>query len=203
MKVKVCGLKQIRNINEIADAGADLAGIIFYSKSPRFVSDSLDFDEVRNVKIKKAGVFVNENTESIVKKIANYGLDFVQLHGNESPEVCKELMSHSKVIKAFGIDSKFDFEKLNAYKGCVDYFLFDTATPNYGGSGKSFDYDLLTKYDLNIPFIISGGISAGSIQAIRNIKHKHLYGVDINSRFEISPGLKDVKKVEQFIKQLR
>ena len=203
MKIKVCGLKQIQNIKDITEAGADFAGMIFYDKSPRFVNGSLNFEELANVNIKKVGVFVNESIDSIAKTITKYDLYFIQLHGNESPEVCKELMPYAKIIKAFGVDADFDFKKLDAYQDFVGYFLFDTATPNYGGSGKSFDYELLNNYHLEIPFIISGGISLENIKSIKQIKRERLFGVDINSKFEISPGLKDAEKIKQFIKQLK
>lgn len=203
MKIKVCGLKQIQNIKDIAEAGADFAGMIFYDKSPRFVNGSVNFEEVRNVEIKKVGVFVNENIDSIAQAITKYDLDFIQLHGNESADNCKELMPYAKIIKAFGVDGNFDFKKLDAYQDFVEYFLFDTATPKYGGSGNPFDYELLSNYGLNTPFFLSGGISSENIQTLKQLNHKLLYGVDINSRFETSPGLKDVEKVKQFIKQLK
>ena len=203
MKIKVCGLKDFLNIKEISESDADFVGIIFYEKSPRFVNGSLSFDQAREINTKKVGVFVNESAYSVLSKVAHYNLDVVQLHGNESPDYCRELKRNVKIMKAFGVDVDFDFQILEAYEKCVDYFLFDTATLNYGGSGKTFDYTLLAKYNFSIPFFISGGISIGTVQTLKQLNIKHLYGVDINSKFEISPGLKDVIKVKQFIKELK
>jgi phosphoribosylanthranilate isomerase len=205
MKIKVCGLKHSSNITEIAETGIDFVGMIFYKKSVRYVNGSLSFDEARqiNSKVKKVGVFVNENPYSVINAIAHYDLDIVQFHGNESEEYCKELKQYAKVIKTFGIDEQFNFERMKEYEGTVDYFLFDTATPYHGGSGKSFDYELLNKYNMDVPFFISGGISLENIQTIKQLNIKQLFGVDINSKFEISPGLKDVNKIKQFIDQLK
>ena len=205
MKIKVCGLKYLSNIVDITETGVDFIGMIFYNKSPRYVNGSLSFDEARqiNSNVKKVGVFVNENSYSVINAIAHYNLDIVQLHGKESQEYCKKLRQYVKVMKAFGIDEQFNFERLCEYKESVDYFLFDNETPDYGGSGKSFNHGLLHKYNLDIPFFISGGISLENIQAIKQLSIKQLYGVDINSKFETSPGLKDVNKVKQFVNQLK
>jgi phosphoribosylanthranilate isomerase len=203
MKIKVCGLKYPNNLNEVSKSGADFVGMIFYDKSPRFVDGSVSFDEARTIKTHKVGVFVNEPIYSVLNTIAHYDLNLVQLHGSESPEYCQELKSYSKIIKAFGIDADFDFQMLKSYENNVDYFLFDTSTPNYGGSGEQFDWDLLKNYRLNVPFFLSGGISSENIQTLKQLNITQLYGIDINSKFEISAGLKDVNKVKQFIDQLK
>jgi phosphoribosylanthranilate isomerase len=203
MKIKVCGLKDIKNIKKVTEAGIDFVGMIFYNKSPRFVNDSLSFDEARQINTKKVGVFVNEPLYSVLNSIAHYDLDFVQLHGKESPEYCKEIKTYIKIIKAFGIGDDFDFKSLRSYQNEVDYFLFDTAGSGYGGNGMQFDWDLLKKYDLNVPFFLSGGISEEHIQAIKQLNIKQLYGIDINSKFEISPGLKDEDKIKQFVNELK
>ena len=205
MKVKVCGLKHYANISDVVRSGADYVGLIFYKNSPRYVNDALSFDEARQIdgKVKKVGVFVNEDMYSILNEIAHYNLDMVQLHGNEDPAYCRELRTNVKVVKAFGIDENFNFQNLNAYKEAVDYFLFDTATPQHGGSGKEFDHQLLEQYNLEIPFFLSGGISVDNIQTIKKLNLKQLFAVDINSKFEVLPGVKDINKVKQFIDQLK
>lgn len=201
MKVKVCGLKDYENISNVILAGADYIGFIFHKDSPRFFNSALDFDEVRKIKVKKVGVFVNENSYSVLDKVAHYDLDLVQLHGNETPEYCSEIRKHVKTIKAFGIDKDFDFETIKGFD--VDYFLFDTKTEAYGGSGRIFNHRLLRDYTLDIPFFLSGGISLGHAQHIRELNIKQLIGVDLNSRFEISPGIKEASRIKQFIKQLK
>ncbi len=203
MKIKVCGLRNYENISNILIAGADYVGFIFHKESPRYFNGSLSFDEVRSIKAKKVGVFVNECTYSILDKVAHHDLDLVQLHGNESPQQCKELKSYVKVIKTFGMDPEFNFEILKEYVGSIDYFLFDTKTEFHGGSGKSFDHKLLSGYNLETPFFISGGISSESTEALKKLKMKQLFGIDINSKFEISPGMKEASKVKQFINELK
>lgn len=203
MKIKVCGLKNYENISNVIIAGADHIGFIFHKESPRYFNNALSFDEIRTIKVKKVGVFVNEDAYSVLDKVAHYDLDFVQLHGTESPEYCSGLRNYVKTIKSFGIDENFDFNILNSYTDKVDYFLFDTATPAFGGSGKIFDYRLLQKYELSVPFFLSGGISLEHSQNIKQLKLKQLIGVDLNSKFEISPGIKEASKIKQFINKLR
>ena len=202
MKIKVCGLRNYENISNVITAGADHVGFIFHKQSPRYFNDALSFDEMRTIKVKKVGVFVNEDAYSILDKVAHYDLDLIQLHGNESPEDCSELKKYVKTIKSFGIGEDFDFKTLENYVDKVDYLLFDTATGNHGGSGRSFDHALLQKYRLNVPFFLSGGISLENISNIKQLKLKHLIGVDLNSKFETSPGIKEASKVKQFIKLL-
>ncbi len=203
MKIKVCGLRNYENISNVIIAGADHVGFIFHEGSPRYFDNALSFDEIRTIKAKKVGVFVNATAYSVIDKVAHYDLDLVQLHGNESPEYCLELRNYAKTIKSFGINENFDFATLNNYVGKVDYFLFDNATPDHGGSGKTFDHNLLKNYDLDIPFFISGGISLENVQTIKQLNLKHLSGVDLNSKFEFSPGVKEASRIKQFIKQLK
>lgn len=203
MKIKVCGLKNYENISNVIIAGADHVGFIFHKGSPRYFNNALSFDEIRTIKVKKVGVFVNEDLYSILDKVAHFDLDLVQLHGNESPAQCSELGKYVKTIKSFGIDEHFDFSFLSKYSDKVDYFLFDTATPGHGGSGKVFDHSLLRKYELNVPFFLSGGISLENAKKIKQLNLKQLIGVDLNSKFEISPGIKEASKIKQFIKQIK
>lgn len=204
MKVKVCGLKYQSNIEQLMQLEIDYMGFIFYEKSSRFVNTNLGFDYIRTIPkyIKKVGVFVNENSYSICDKVAHYDLDIVQLHGEESPEICAELKSHAKVMKVFQINEDFDFKQLEKYISTVDYFLFDTPTINYGGSGKVFNWLLLENYSYNIPFFLSGGISEEHIDKIKKLKIPQLIGIDINSKFEIEPGLKNKNKIKEFIDKL-
>jgi phosphoribosylanthranilate isomerase len=202
MKIKVCGLNNYENITNVIIAGADYVGFIFHKGSPRYFNGALSFDEVRKIKTKKVGIFVNEDLYSVLDKVAHYDLDLVQLHGSELPEYCSELRKYVKTIKAFGIDGNFDFDVINEYAASVDYFLFDTFTAMHGGSGKNFDHNLLQKYGSDVPFFLSGGISLESINNIRQLNFKQLIGLDLNSKFEISPGIKEASKIKQFIKRL-
>jgi len=198
MKIKICGLKDPENIKAVANLNPDYMGFIFYEKSPRFV-DALQPDVLATIpsSINKTAVFVNEDMDTINRLIDQYDFDFIQLHGNETPAFCKALRDKAIVIKAFGIDNDFDFKQLDKYKNKVDLFLFDTKTKAHGGSGITFDWGVLDKYELDIPFFLSGGLSLDNLDAVKSIYHPQFYGVDLNSKFETSPGIKDLKKLEQ------
>ena len=200
MIVKVCGLKEMNNINQLNEIDIDLMGFIFYNKSSRFIEQEIN---TSNLSKKKVGVFVNESLENIKKKIKNYSLNYVQLHGNETPEFTKKLMSYCKVIKAFRIFENFNFDSTKRYTDCCDLFLFDTFSKNFGGSGKKFDWNCLKSFNKK-KFLLSGGINIDSVDQIIDLKNENefLFGIDINSKFEISPGLKDIKKVNMFLKKL-
>jgi phosphoribosylanthranilate isomerase len=198
MKIKVCGLRDPGNIKAIAALEPDYMGFIFYGSSPRYVHE-LQVDALESIPhtINKTAVFVNESAETINDLIDKYNFDFIQLHGDESPEFCNSLRDKAIVIKAFGVNNDFDFKQLNKYKNKVDLFLFDTKTESYGGSGKTFDWGILDNYELEIPFFLSGGISPENIEEVKYITHPQFYGVDLNSKFEITPGLKDLEKLEK------
>jgi phosphoribosylanthranilate isomerase len=198
MKIKVCGLKFPGNIEAVTALNPDYMGFIFYGKSPRFV-DEMGADILSRipVSIKKTAVFVNENIETVSELITKYDFDAVQLHGNETPAFCGKLKGNIEVIKAFGVDENFDFGQLNEYDGLVDFFLFDAKTSIHGGSGNTFDWNILNEYKLNIPFFLSGGLSLENIDEIKKINHTQFYGVDLNSRFETAPGMKDIYKLEK------
>ena len=200
MIVKVCGLKEINNINQLNEIDIDLIGFIFYNKSSRFIDFEINTSHITK---KKVGVFVNESLENIKKKIKNYNLNYVQLHGDETPKFTEKLMNYCKVIKAFRISENFDFDSTNQFTDCCDLFLFDTFSKNFGGSGKKFDWKRLKGFNKK-KFLLSGGIDLNSVDEINNIKNENdfLLGIDINSRFEISPGLKDIKKINMFLKKL-
>lgn len=199
MIVKVCGLKfenQIEKLDQIKSV--NWLGFIFYKGSKRFIKSING-----NVKsAEKVGVFVNEDIKNILKVAETNHLDILQLHGGESPELCVELKTSYTIIKAFGIDERFDFSQLENYQDKVDYFLFDTKTKGYGGSGNLFDWSILEKYTLNIPFLLSGGISVESIDAIKNFRHKSFIGIDLNSGFENEPGNKNIELIKTFLKHL-
>lgn len=204
MKIKVCGLKYQSNVNELINLPIDYVGFIFYKKSPRYLDDEISFDYVRTIPshIQKVGVFVNTDSYSVINNIAHYNLDAVQLHGDESVEFCNGIRRYANIIKAFQIHDHFDFSVLESYVPYVDYFLFDTACKDYGGSGLSFNWQLLEKYTQNIPFFLSGGINEYSIDELLKINHKQFYAIDLNSKFEIEAGLKDINKIKSFINKL-
>ncbi|CAD5248870.1 N-(5'-phosphoribosyl)anthranilate isomerase [Imperialibacter sp. EC-SDR9] len=198
LHLKVCGMKFPDNIKRLKEVEPDFMGMIFFSKSPRFVGSELLFTgtSIFPPGAKKVGVFVNAPLWDIVKVVEEYKLEYVQLHGEEFPQYCVELRKKGmKVIKAFQVSNSFDFKKVEAFEGCIDYALFDTKTPNYGGSGEKFDWTLLNSYKLSIPFFLSGGISLEDIDEIEQLDLPKLFGIDVNSRFEVSPGLKDIDKL--------
>ena len=205
MKIKICGLKHPGNIETIAALAPDYMGFICYPSSPRFIADNIQAETLAALpgNIYKTAVFVNESADSITKLIDTYNFGAIQLHGNERPEFCKSFKGKVVVIKAFGVDKDFDFEQLNQFVGSIDYFLFDTKTDQHGGSGKIFDWTLLDNYKLNIPFFLSGGLSLENLEEIKSINHPQFYGVDLNSRFEIEPGLKDIDKLKKAFDILR
>ena len=203
--IKICGLKFPENIRNIASMQPDMMGFIFYPKSPRYVNNPKDIAQLFIApSIKKIGVFVNETKETILQKVKMYQLQGVQLHGDESPGLCLALKQQNlKVIKAFPIASADDMKRCALYEGFADYFLFDTRTLLHGGSGEKFDWEMIHSYKGLTPFLLSGGISSDDAEAIRSFKHARFAGVDLNSRFETSPGKKDVEMLQLFIQKLK
>ena len=198
--IKVCGMTQADNIRETEALGVDLIGFNFYPKSPRCLCQMPGYLPRL---AKRVGVFVNQPKEELAMYTDRFGLDYLQLHGTESPGYCHTLQSAGfRLIKAFAIAQAKDLEATQAYEGLCDYFLFDTKTPSYGGSGKQFDWTLLKHYQGQTPFLLGGGINAYSAKAIRAFRHPRLAGVDLNSRFELSPGVKDVERLRRFLKEL-
>ncbi|MDQ0966942.1 phosphoribosylanthranilate isomerase [Flavobacterium sp. W4I14] len=206
LKLKVCGMRLAANIAAVAELQPDYLGFIFYEKSPRLISDvSAELIKYIPSEIKTVGVFVNEALEKVKDKVNTLKLKTVQLHGSESTEYCAALKSSFpalEVIKAFGIDEDFDFSGLGAYLNVVDYFLFDTKTKMHGGSGKTFNWSVLDRYTYTKPYFLSGGIDLEHAPTIKEINDERLYALDINSRFEIEPGLKDAEKIKEFIKEM-
>lgn len=209
MRIKVCGMKYPDNISELIELPIDMMGMIFYEKSPRYVEklslyeiDSL-IKQTTNNGIDRVGVFVNEDIDTVLEKVDKYALDMVQLHGNESPEYVHELNKKTPVIKAFSIAMAEDIEKTKEYDRLFGYFLFDTKTPQHGGSGQKFDWSVLDAYAGATPFLLSGGIGSEDGEVIKQINHPKFYGIDLNSRFETEPGRKDINLLKQFIKSIQ
>lgn len=198
-------MRDSENIKSLLRLRPDYVGFIFYEKSKRFVGTPIN-REVLNAFPKmtqKVGVFVNAELAYMEQQIERYGLDMVQLHGAESPETCRVLKSRVKVIKVFSVGTAFDFKKTAAYKPHCDYFLFDTKCKNYGGSGVTFNWDILNAYDNEIPFFLSGGVSLDNFEKVEELTHLNIHAVDVNSRFEIQPALKDISKVKRLIEKIR
>ncbi len=229
MKLKICGIKHPDNARQLLTLAPDYLGFIFYKKSPRYVGEPTDLDWVKNLPgpTQKVGVFVNEEVETMKKTAETLGLQVVQLHGEEPPEVCSFLKKAGlEVWKVFGVDEDFDFEKTKPYIGVADKFLFDTKGKNRGGNGVAFDWSLLEKYEGETPFVLSGGIGPlpltpkgeptdAQLSELQNFRSSDAWksvgsplGVrgpavlDINSRFETAPGLKDFNLVKKFKDEL-
>jgi phosphoribosylanthranilate isomerase len=201
--IKVCGMRDSANIQELANLKPDFIGFIFYEKSKRFVAYNLDINVLNNLhkSVKKVGVFVDEPEESILKIVEKYNLDYVQLHGDESAQFCKNLKEKGiKIIKAFSVDETFDFETTIEYQNVCTLFLFDTKTAEKGGSGKTFNWQILEKYQGSTPFLLAGGIDENNFEKAKNIKNKYFFGLDLNSKFEIEPGFKDIEKLKIILK---
>lgn len=206
IKLKVCGMREQANIEEVASLNPGYMGFIFYAGSKRYAGNLLPETLTAIApEIKRTGVFVNEQLDQVLEYILKYKLSAIQLHGDESPAYCAEFKAlglNTELIKAFGVDETFDFNSLEAYEGVVDYFLFDTRSPDYGGSGQLFSWRLLEKYTMDVPYFLSGGIGPESVAEIKKIRDERLFAVDVNSRFELEPGLKNVDQLKEFRNQL-
>lgn len=229
--IKVCGMTDMDNIKEVAQLDIDLMGFIFYPKSPRFVRQITsmagiipDYSEERLHRqavekradqaehtIQRVGVFVDDMPQTIVTRIYNYQLDFVQLHGSELPVMIENLrrtlvpdiVPQIGVVKTISVSSAADFVQTADYEGLVDAFLFDTKCEEKGGSGRQFDWHLLDEYKGATPFLLSGGIGPDDAETLRAIDHPMFAGVDLNSKFETAPGMKDVESLRKFIETFR
>ena len=200
-------MREPDNIQAISALQPDFMGFIFYEKSPRDVSDKLSIEAIKKIPahINKVGVFVNEDLEKVKATRKMFGFSHVQLHGNESVDYCRELKKLGiSVIKVFSIEMKEDFQVVEKYSEVSDYFLFDTKSPKHGGTGLKFDWDLLENYKGKTPVILSGGIGPNDADLIKEISNKYTFieGLDLNSKFEISPALKDDRLVETFLGSL-
>ncbi len=198
---KVCGMREAQNIRDVEALGIDWMGFIFWEKTKRNVAHKPDY---LPEKCKRVGVFVDADIDFIEQKQKDFGLNIIQLHGKESPDFCKMVKKRlgTTVMKAFSFKTAEDVAKTDEYDGTCDYFLFDTPTPNAGGSGKTFDWSLLDSYKGSTPFILSGGIGIGSVEALKAFSHDKWAGIDVNSKFEVEPALKDAELLRSFFESL-
>ena len=201
MIVKVCGMREPENFRAVEQAGADWMGFICYEGSPRHVSGVPQYLPAQT---KRVGVFVNAGLEEILARAEELKLDYVQLHGTESPDLCIGLRCHGlHLIKAFAPRTPDDFGQTIPYLPLCDYLLFDTPCTGFGGSGKAFDWDLLRHYKGTTPFLLSGGIRPESLEALSRFRHPRWAGIDLNSGFETAPAMKDARKLKAFIEAVR
>ncbi len=204
LKIKICGMTDAANMRAIQTLQPDFFGLIFYPRSPRFVT----LEQVKTLpqfeNVERVGVFVNEAPENILEVARTVNLSFIQLHGNETPEFCEQLRGENlKIIKVFSVDEDFDAAALERYENVCDYFLFDTKTSKHGGSGRKFDWQILRGLKINKPFFLSGGIGAENAgEAIEACRDLPLYALDINSRAEITAGVKSSEIVSEIIRSL-
>ncbi len=216
---KVCGMREGENIRQVAELGVNWIGMIFWDKSPRNVTMIPTYagiipdrgSDIGSFKAKRVGVFVDEMPQNIITRVVNYKLDLVQLHGHETPTLIRNLRRTLdpdirpgiQFIKAISVSGSNDIAAYKDYEDCVDYFLFDTKCATVGGSGTQFDWSVLDAYDGDVPFLLSGGIGPDDAGRVRDFHHPKCIGIDLNSRFETEPGLKDIAKLKQFLEQLK
>lgn len=212
-------MREGENIRQVAELGVNLIGMIFWDKSPRNVTMIPTYagiipdrgSDIGSFKAKRVGVFVDEMPQNIITRVVNYKLDLVQLHGHETPTLIRNLRRTLdpdirpgvQFIKAISVGGCNDIAAYKDYEDCADYFLFDTKCPTVGGSGSQFDWSVLEAYDSDVPFLLSGGIGPDDAKRVRNFHHPKCIGIDLNSRFETEPGLKDITKLKQFLEQLK
>ncbi|MBK3517882.1 phosphoribosylanthranilate isomerase [Carboxylicivirga marina] len=195
-------MRNAQNIADLIKLKPDYMGFIFYEKSPRYIAQAPDVDFDNS--IKKVGVFVNASERTINEKRIQFGLDIIQLHGDESPELCYLIkQSGVQVMKVFRVDDDFDFQITRRYQDYCDYFLFDTQTKAFGGSGTKFNWRLLEQYNNARPVFLSGGIGPNDVESITSIKGLNLKAIDVNSKFETEPALKDIERLAGFINNIR
>lgn len=208
MRVKVCGMTQLSQVEELANMGIAFAGFIFYAKSPRYVFKSLNITEIKRISnINKVGVFVNAPIEEVIHMVDECRLSMVQLHGDETPKYCEKIADYVSVVKAFRMSEDDNIEyMIKPFMDVCDMFMFDTLGVGYGGTGKKFDWNLLKGKTIGKPFFLSGGIDPEDVSNLKFFAQepvaKALFAVDINSKFESSPGVKDMKMVREFVKGL-
>jgi phosphoribosylanthranilate isomerase len=211
MKIKVCGITNIDEALALSKAGVNYMGFIFYPASKRYALHTLSLDQIKSVQLPgvlKVGVFVNEPLEKVIATATEAGLDMVQLHGDETPNYCKEMANHYPVIKAFRISETDDVAyKISEYLEDIDYLLFDTASSVYGGSGISFDWKKLANATGQKPYFLSGGIGPDDVSKITSFVQSDTAGnctaVDVNSKFETAPGQKNIQLLQSFIPTIK
>ena len=198
-------MREPENLRCVEMLDVDYLGFVFYAQSPRYVPEEYGFIEAFGHCTKnKVGVFVNESIEKMLCISKLFQFNYLQLHGNETPEICCELRQKGySIIKAFPVTTSSDFNQTKSYQNCCDYYLFDASCAGYGGSGKRFDWSLLDAYKGEIPFLLSGGLTFDCVADIKRLKHPQFFGVDLNSGFELYPAMKDVIKLKDFINELK
>jgi phosphoribosylanthranilate isomerase len=207
MRTKVCGMTNAEQVMQLDEMGVEFAGFIFYPKSPRYAYRFMPRPEIKKIRgksINKVGVFVNADVEELLQTVDDCGLYLVQLHGDETPKYCERVANYVTVIKTFRLRENENVPwKIKDYIDIADMFLFDTDSTAYGGTGKKFNWDMLKGLNIGKPFFLSGGIGSGDLEALTAFSKdpvaKDLFSIDVNSRFEISPGIKDMEKLKQFI----
>ena len=209
MKIKVCGNTLPHQVNALDDIGVTFAGFIFYSRSPRYMATKMSPEKIRQIKGKiiKVGVFVNPTYDELMKTVDDYRLDMVQLHGDESPKFCDKIADYISVIKAFRLsDNDSIMHMTQSYMEICDFFMFDTLGAGYGGTGKKFDWTILQKSVPVKPYFLSGGIEPGDEKSLEEFigtaAGEKLFAIDINTKFEIGPGVKDVNSIKKFAENL-
>jgi len=210
IRIKVCGMTLPEQVNALDEMGVDFAGFIFYPKSPRYMANKISPDKMRQIKgrIAKVGVFVNMPYDDLLRTVDEYRLDMVQLHGDETPFVCEKIANYVTVVKAFRLSDNDPIDWITRpYHESSDMFMFDTMGAGYGGTGKKFDWNVLKGSAINKLFFLSGGIEPGDERKLREFETeevgKKLFSIDINSKFEVSPGVKNIEKVREFCLNLR
>jgi phosphoribosylanthranilate isomerase len=208
MKLKVCGITQLEQLIQLDSLGINYGGLIFYDQSLRWIDNKLKAEEVKLLPLtmQKVGVFVNAEESYILEQVENFGLDLVQLHGDETPGFCNQISSQVTVIKVFRItqtnEQNIDW-MVKPYEEYCDYYLFDTNRKNaYGGTGEKFDWKILNDNKINKPFFLSGGIGLGDVEKLRTFEHPFFYCIDLNSRVEITVGIKDIDAIHKMSDQL-
>jgi phosphoribosylanthranilate isomerase len=210
MRVKVCGMTELEQIRQLDAMGVDFAGFIFYPKSPRYVVRHLAGEQLKKAKLRlgKVGVFVNAGYDEVMKQVDSYGLDMVQLHGDETPRFCEQLANYITVIKVFrlGEDDPIDWI-IRPYQDYCDMFLFDTEGAGWGGTGKKFNWNVLKAAHIDKLFFLSGGIEPADVEKLKDFAKepvaRKLFSIDINSKFELSPGVKDLRKIRAMMDGLK
>lgn len=208
-RIKVCGLTSVKQVSQLNELGIEFAGFNFYRRSPRYVYKSMPSTAIKKIrsKINKVGIFVDEDVDEVLRTVDDCGLYLVQLHGNESPRYCEKISNYITVIKAFRLSDDDNVEwKIKDYYDAADMFLFDTETIDFGGSGKKFNWQILKDLKINKPFFLAGGISPDDANELKKFAlhdvAKDLFAIDINSKFEVMPGVKDIEMVKAFKKRL-
>jgi phosphoribosylanthranilate isomerase len=209
-RIKVCGMTLPAQVLALDEMGVDLAGFIFYPKSPRFVGNKISPEKMRQIKgrIAKVGVFVNMPYDELMEMVESYRLDMVQLHGDETPRFCEQVANYVTVVKAFRLSDNDPIDwMVRPYHDTTDMYMFDTLGAGYGGTGKKFDWNVLKKSPIEKLYFLSGGIEPGDEEKLKEFINepiaKKLFAIDINSKFEVSAGVKDIEKVRQFVEKMK